>query len=72
MAEFSVKSYDSLDIAKDIIKETSERLTEELEECNSKLQKLFDKETFYGPIAEHVANALNIINTATKNKLSPV
>ena len=69
MREFSVKSYDNLKNAEDIINKTSQELRSELENCNSSLEGLFDESTFYGPIADHVENALRIINTATNNNI---
>ena len=69
MKQFSLKSYDNLDSARDIIKETSIKLNEELEACNEKIERLFSKESFYGPIADHVEEALRIINIATKNNI---
>jgi len=68
--EFKVNSYDNLKTAEEIILSTVSELRQELENCNSKLKSLFGESTFYGPIANHVEESLNIIRTATENNIN--
>ena len=70
MEKFSVKNYDNLKSAEEIIINMSNKLRQELDNCNSNLRDLFSESTFYGPIADHVESALNIINTATNNNIN--
>jgi len=70
MREFSVKSYDNLKSAEEIIINTARELREELEKCNNNVKGMFSESSFYGPIASHIESALNIINTATNNNIA--
>ena len=69
MNAFEVKDYSNIDNGAQNIVDTANAMTTNLEDASRSLQAIYNDSSFYGPIADHCAQALEIINRATKNNL---
>lgn len=70
MEKFEIKNYsDIIDSSKNII-DTANNMSSNLEDISYSMQSIYNDSSFSGPIADHCAEALDIINRATVNNLN--
>ena len=69
MEKFEIKDYSRLENSSKNIIDTANSMTSNLEETSKSMQSVYNEDTFYGPIADHCAAVLDIINRATVNNI---
>ncbi len=69
MGKFKVKDYSNIDNASKKMLTTAQTMVGDLEDANYSMQTFYNESTFYGPIADHCLEALDIINRATINNV---
>ena len=69
MEEFEIKDYSNIENSSRNIIDTANSMSSNLESANRAMQSVYNESSFNGPIADHIAEALDIINRATINNI---